>query len=391
MRLIIKRTLQVVLPILLYVGCSDVAFSPIPSQTCLDFIDDYGPDACLLDPESGVNTYRYSVESGKVDILFVVDNSRSMYENQQKMAERFPQFIERINDLDWQIAFITTDISKSPGNSVPRAANGFGAFQDGRFLKLPNGNTVLKKGTPNAQQLFESTVRRNETLECDVYAGECPSGDERGIYALNYAIDPQARPENRGFFRSGAHLAVIILSDEDVRSNPTVWTYPGYALEPLDKPESFVKNIAPFLGDTKVVSVHAIIVRPGDSQCLAEQSPGRIRATYGTHYAALAQPSAALKSMGNIVDGVLGNICSTNYTQEMGSIGSKITSNVNVLQLACQPIEGSIRIRFTDRFGQPIQYSVQYTYHAPTQRVVFQPAAPSGSTVHLEYQCRNSQ
>ncbi len=391
MPLIVKRVFQVILPVVLWVGCSDVAFSPLPSQSCLDFIDQYGPEACIFDPESGISTYKYNVQSGKVDLLFVVDNSRSMYQNQEKMAERFPDLINSIDGLDWQIAMITTDISKSPGNSIPRPANGMGAFQDGRFLKFPNGQFILKKGTPSAQQLFQTTVRREETLECDVFAGECPSGDERGIYALNMAIDPEARPENQSFFRPGAHLGVVILSDEDVRSRPEVWEYEGYALEPLDKPESFVKNIAPYLGATKVVSAHAIIVRPGDTACLAEQSPGSIKAAYGTHYAALAQPSSTLKSLGNIVDGVIGNICSNNYTKEMGDIGAKITNNVNMLQLACSPLEGSIKIRFTDHLGQPIQYSVQYSYNSSNKRVTFNPAAPSGSIVHLEYQCRSGQ
>ncbi len=45
----------------------------------------------------------------EVDILFVVDNSGSMSEEQQGIGNKISGFLSRINNLDWQIAVTTTD------------------------------------------------------------------------------------------------------------------------------------------------------------------------------------------------------------------------------------------------------------------------------------------
>src|SRR6185436_15414002 len=97
---------------------------------------------------------------------------------------------------------------------------GYGAFQDGKFLQFTNtshqgsGLYVINKNTPNAQDLFQGTIQRSETLACDqsgFSAAACPSTDERGIYAANLAI----KSGQHSFFRQGAHLALVILSDEN--------------------------------------------------------------------------------------------------------------------------------------------------------------------------------
>src|SRR5690606_3464453 len=103
------------------------------------------------------------------------------------------------------------------------------------------------------------TIKRPESKLCDdsgFLEQACPSPDERGIYALNLAVERN----EKDFFRSGAHLAVIILSDEDERSFGGHGTQgQGWPLEAKDLPETFVlgmQNNFP----TKSVSVHSVIV-----------------------------------------------------------------------------------------------------------------------------------
>jgi len=67
--------------------------------------------------EDGTCIYKHNLKVGKIDILFVVDNSKSMYKEQLKMADRFPTFIESIAHMDYQIAIMTTDITKDPVRS----------------------------------------------------------------------------------------------------------------------------------------------------------------------------------------------------------------------------------------------------------------------------------
>ena len=51
-----------------------------------------------------------------VDILFVVDNSTSMEEEQRKMSERFTTFISDLQDVEYQIGITTTDLSSTNFN-----------------------------------------------------------------------------------------------------------------------------------------------------------------------------------------------------------------------------------------------------------------------------------
>jgi len=353
-------------------GCSDVKFSARPSNTCQQYARDFGPNACILGPDG--ETFNYSVQVGNVDILFVDDNSGSMYTEQVHMADRFPGFLDSIYRLDYQIAIITTDTVKDQG----------------RFLPFPNSQTVLKNSSrlkdskhyDNIQH-FQNTIKRPETLVCDNSGyTNCPSGDERGIFALNLALDNSSQ---RGFFRPGGHLAVVILSDEDERSNGG--QIPGYPLEPeRDSPESFVGRLTPILGATKTVSVHSIIIRPGDTSCFSVQNSqgAGVKGFYGYQYAALSQPTNQLKSMGNITNGVLGNICSGNYTAELGDIATQINQSVSKIQLPCRPENDDIEITFDPAPNQQIYYTIDID-----NRVSFSPAASAGTRVNLKYTCKN--
>src|SRR5690606_36871154 len=232
-----------------------------------------------------------SFRIGEVDILFVDDNSGCMFVEQSKMANAFPQLFNKISNLFYQIAIVTTDVSATPGNSTPRFANDNGAFQDGKFLEfheeksgrvlIPSGEYILTNATANKEAKFRGTIKRPETKYCDdndFKAEFCPSSDERGIYALNLAVER----DEKYFFRPGAHLAVVILSDEDERTFGGTQEYP---LELKDLPETFVLGMQSKF-PTKSISVHSVIVKPNDSACLAQQNqwqPGQTHATFGQY------------------------------------------------------------------------------------------------------------
>jgi len=363
-------------------ACSKVEFESVPSSSCSDAIEDFGKDACKMTPD-GFNTFKYTLTVGDVDIVFVDDNSGSMSAEQNQMANRFPNFINSISNLNYQIGIITTDVSYSPATySSPRAANGNGAFQDGKFLKFDGGDYILKKGDADANGKFTRTIKRQETLDCETTHNYnlslCPSGDERGIYALNLMLD---RGDGR-MFRPGAHLAIVVLSDEDERSNPNAQTS-GFPLEDYDKAETFVSKVAARLGTTKAVSVHSVIIQPGDTSCYNQNNLGNgIFGSYGYSYAALSQPSAALKALGGIVDGAMGSICASDYGAQLGNIGAKIANNVKDIQLGCAPIAGSVKVTFSPAPPQAITYSVD-----SSNKLKFTPAVPAGTAATLEYKC----
>jgi hypothetical protein len=304
-------------------ACAKSTFTSVPKLSCSNGED--RDSECVQGKR--FNTYSFSFRSGEVDILFVNDNSGSMYVEQAKMATAFPNFFSRISSLFYQIAMVTTDTT---GNQAP-----FLTFKSGSGVS--SGLNVINERTANVNDLFLGTVKRNETLVCDQNGFNpsfCPSGDERGLYAASLAV--QNGPGS--FFRTGAHLAIVVLSDEDERS--TGGRTLGYELETVDTPQNLLRTLESKY-PTKSVSVHSVIVKPGDSACLTAQRQvptvgfptlGR----YGTLYAAISKPATYaagagitedLFSIGNLVDGDVGSICQSDFTVQMGDIGRNVRAN----------------------------------------------------------------
>lgn len=364
----------------IYVGCSDVKFESVPSQQCAEVENNFGNGSCFEEP--GYLNYHFEFGVGRMDILFVNDNSGSMYVEQQNMADRFPNLLNEIAGLDYQIAMVTTDISFSPDNRTPRPSNGNGDFQDGKFLKFPNGGMLIDPTMPNVVEMFRTTVKRPETLSCDTVTGAaCPSGDERGIFALNMALDRA----DANFFRKDSHLAVVILSDEDERSNGG--NIPGYPLETYDLPLTFAQKVNTQLGSAKTVSVHAVIIKPGDTDCFNKQNGqgGGVKGYYGHQYARLvnANQDPELKSAHPFfLNGQLGSICSRDYGAQMGNIGSLAAVNANIKVLPCVPDHDKIDVRFSPAPAYQIEFDVN-----SEGLLTFNPQPPPGTQVEVDVTC----
>ena len=319
--------------------------------------------------------HSHELSLGKVDILFVVDNSSSMAKEHRNLSRQFNSFLNDLKNVDYHIAVITTDISASPDNPARGRY-----YQDGRFI--PFGAEVSKNNEINcaggrcrmflkndnlgsrpsqkAVEDFKRAIERKETQLCDtrnqpreaedkydrLYQREqsvvdCPSSDERGTYAVNMALD---NTKHRSFFRSDSHFMIIFLSDEDIRSGKEYYEQNGmedYQLETYDEPETLVRKIAEKFPKTKTFSFYSIVIPPGDSSCLKEQNryrargPGTGRGYYGREYARLAQAGRDLKgySYDNLLNGELISICSSNYSYQLRRVA--ISAQTSHVRLAC--------------------------------------------------------
>ncbi len=405
-------------------GCTKVNFEATPTETCKKFNAEFGVNSCVLTPD-GLNSYKYSTRVGEVEIVFVDDNSGSMYVEQQKIASQFPGFLDTLREFDYRIGVITTDISAA--DNPPAAKNGYGAFQDGKLLKFSNGGNFLSnpKFDPAVHSeninLFQTTIKRDETEFCQE-KNTCPSSDEQGIHSLIKAL---GNSENQPFFRGGGHLAVVILSDEDERSvapgadssrinrilNPTLWDSSAYKLRVENKPETFMDKFAEKFGTAKSLSVHSIIIRPkvvrssggevsiqtGDPEgdaCLIEQGKQSytdtkgaqrlVKGFYGTQYARLSVPDADLKArVPSVLDGHLGNICSSSYTQQLGPIADKI-KGLDFVSLPCPPNLSTVKVSVTPKPSFQFKSTID---PQDGRKLVFTPQLPPGSVVDLEFKC----
>jgi len=158
-------------------------------------------------------------ECTKMDIIFVVDDSGSMAEEQSNLAANFPKFVSKIDSfttkggskLDWRIAVTTTardinyNIQVPFAGTLPQSEKG----DNGAFRMTPACKTTkrwVEKADANAAKDFQ----------CLAKAGTGGSSLEMPLYATKLALNERmADGTNAGFLRPDALLAIIVLTDED--------------------------------------------------------------------------------------------------------------------------------------------------------------------------------
>lgn len=328
-----------------FVACAPVQFEKAPEpDDGVEVVEKCEGTSCVQE-----HTVERTVGRGIVDILVINDNSVSMSPEQLKMADRFPTFLNSLGNIDYRIAMTTTDISniysKTPTDpALQNPVRNGGVLQDGSLIDFGGGQMYLHPDLPSKDAMFYNTVQRKETAECDKSNySNCPSSDERAIFAANLVMDRTANM----FVRPTGHLAVVILSDEDERgiSDSRSDRYSGdpqlrsmYPLENYDRPQTFVNKFrAKYPG--KTLSVHPIIIKPGDSGCLSAQTDGAnyIRGVEGYSYQALK----------DLTGGTMGSICDSDYGQTMSNIGSYVQNSVISLPFNCRPVADQYQVTFS--------------------------------------------
>lgn len=379
------KTFALLLTVTYMLACSPVKFNKLPDQTDCQNVG--GQRACIQSCDAQGNcSKQYDVQrrvgESYADILFINDNSGSMSPEQLRMANGFPTFISSLGTMDFRIAMTTTDVSgvspiPSQGTSPMPSS-----LRDGALIEFSAGMKYL---TPSAQadSFFKSTVKRQETLTCESHnfsTSQCPSADERGIYAANLAVSRN----DAGFLRQDGHLAVIILADEDVRSNLYCdgksssevdrTCLNSYNLQEQDKPQSFV-SLMKSRYPGKTVTVHSIVVK--DNSCKQQQTGQlgnlNITGSIGTQYIALS----------NLTGGKVGSICDTNYETQLGQIGSSIRDQIESMAFECAPHNNEFELYIN---GQPAR-SNQYTVDLQKLVINFKPLA-ANAEIRLKYTCK---
>ncbi|MCC7070943.1 MAG: choice-of-anchor D domain-containing protein [Deltaproteobacteria bacterium] len=157
-----------------------------------------------------------------VDVLFVVDNSGSMADDQEILAANFDAFIAAAaNDpnLDFHLGVTTTDVLGGTG---------------GPFV---------------APFLRDSSSGLASQFADQVHVGVGGGGLELGLEAMRRALDDYATSTNAGFLRNDAALSVVVVSDEEDGGDiPDVQSLDPSAARP---PQAYIE----FLGGLKTGTV----------------------------------------------------------------------------------------------------------------------------------------
>lgn len=166
-----------------------------------------------------------------IDILFVVDDSGSMIEEQTSLRNNFPAFINVLNTIegglpDVHLGVISTNAGTGGVNiggcSTATAPNG----DDGNLQT--NSCAGLQAAYIEDLKNADGTRARNYSgdltslFSCMANLGTAGCGFEAHLNSVKLSLSPGKNP---GFLRPNAYLAVIFITDEDDCS-----TKPGGAM-----------------------------------------------------------------------------------------------------------------------------------------------------------------
>ena len=184
-------------------------------------------------------------EPTPADILFVVDNSGSMADEQEILAANFDAFINQIAGAgNYQIGIVTTDLDSQNGELEglaistfsPNFPNHLTGFDAGMCRQVNIGHGCFRGADPAKRIISSERMAKEEQIAVfrdTVKVGSCGHGSEKGLDATIRALEQSRNGGcNEGFLRGDANLVVIILSDENDAGQAPV--------------EQFVNDIAQF-------------------------------------------------------------------------------------------------------------------------------------------------
>lgn len=302
----------------------------------------------LRESDGASETFVSDASFGKIDILFIDDNSASMDPKQASLGTKFSGFATELKSIDWQIGITTTDCSTGP----------YGIC--GSLLTMTGyASKILTPSVPNYATVFNNSIQRPETAGC-LNTGTCPAGASEPLLSATTAMN-KFNTDNAGFFRAESDLAIVILSDADERQTGGA----TYANRPSQLVAAFNNNWP----TNKKLKVYSIIVKPGDSTCLDTM---RVGSGGFSFYGDLVDQTV------NLTQGLSTSICAPDYSVTLKSIGESVRTLTNSVELAHTPIASSVVVTFTP--AQTIGYTVI------GNKVVFDAPPSVGSQIKVDYQ-----
>jgi hypothetical protein len=288
-------------------------------------------------------------DGSKVDVLFVVDNTASMVEEQPRLVSALPAFANTALDknVDLHVAVTTTGINPE-SNDCPGGAQGGEA---GRLFPVDGSSPrILTNQTPNLPAKLQNNAQ----------VGLCASV-EQGFEAVRRALSdplvsgaddprtPMPNDGNAGFLRNEAALVVVFVGDEDDHSPDSVDTY--------------VRFFQAKKGEFQPQRMTIYAIAPTATACPTAGGTG-------TRYA-----EAATRTGGEVL-----SVCAPDYAPLLRTVANKAFSPQNRFPLSELPDAGTVAVRIN---GTPVTSG--WTYDAPTNSVVFAPSPAAGAKVEISY------
>ncbi len=154
----------------------------------------------------------------QVDLLFVIDNSGSMADNQRSLIASFPGFIQGVRDRlrfasNYHIGVVPSD----DYYGTRAGCEGIGSLVT-QTTGPESSRRVCGPFASGGAYLTEAEPDLTARFACAAQVGVGGSDDERMMRALLNAVRPAINAPgacNEGFARRGSLLVVVLISDED--------------------------------------------------------------------------------------------------------------------------------------------------------------------------------
>ncbi len=159
-----------------------------------------------------------------IDILFVIDDSLSMKEEQTSLRANFPRFVSVLESIEGglpnvQLGVITPNLGTSAldGTTAPPIGSCVGHGEGGALRTLGTGGprflrNVAREG--GGRDTNYGALSLTQAFEQLATVGTAGCGIEQHLEAMKRALDG-SNAVNAGFVRDDAYLAVIVIADED--------------------------------------------------------------------------------------------------------------------------------------------------------------------------------
>ncbi|MCA2960990.1 MAG: hypothetical protein IOD12_12110 [Silvanigrellales bacterium] len=161
---------------------------------------------------------------GKVDVLWIVDDSGSMNWAQSQLTSRFEAFARKLSDarVDFRVGVTSTDVCDIDWNTGDPKANKYcpnaddisgGAKVKGVMVGPAQGRLV--EDPTSKQSVLTPSASFVSNFSKLAKIGTTGSGMEHGLTAARMAVEKSLSGVNKNFLRTDAFLSIIVLSDEE--------------------------------------------------------------------------------------------------------------------------------------------------------------------------------
>jgi hypothetical protein len=273
-----------------------------------------------------------------IDVLFVIDDSASMKNDQEAVAANFKSFISSFvtNEVDFHLGTVTTDMVK--------------AGKKGELVVIPGTSSLRFL----SKQTHATEAKLQEAFEAMVNVGVNGSPDEKGLPAAKAALSAPLTADggtNAGFLRPEADLGIVFIADEDDHDSATVASY-----------ATFFKGLK---SDIAAVSVSSIALQNGIICSTANWRYVQVARAFG--------PRGLVSS------------CTPDYAETLKAIGGRLVGSHCVIGLK-RWLEDGARVQVLVN-GAPsnfIPYPPDEAYANGSIQVLTCPA--QGGTVEIVYE-----